>query len=201
MTNIRSTVGAQATKVAPMSREMLEVLGEGDLGLLRAIQARDRSALEMLYLGYRKRLGLFLRRFIYCTDTVEEVINDSFMVVWTRAHDFRSESQVSTWIFGIAYRIAMKALRSRSMAHRLTEDEDLPEPAIHPTVDAELRDWIEVGLKSLPVDQRLTVRLAYQYGFSVDEIAVIMASPVGTVKSRMFHARVKLRARAFELGA
>ena len=80
------------------------------------------------------------------------------------------------------------------MAYRLTEDADLPEHAIYPTVDAELRDWIEVGLKSLPVDQRLTIRLAYQYGFSVDEIAAIMASPVGTVKSRMFHARVKLRA-------
>jgi RNA polymerase sigma-70 factor (ECF subfamily) len=184
-----------------MSREMLEVPGEGDLGLLRAIQARDRSALETLYLGYRTRLGLFLGRFIYCRDTVEEVINDSFMVVWTRARGFRAESQVSTWIFGIAYRTAMKALRMRSMAYRLTEDVDPPEHAIYPTVDAELRDWIEVGLKSLPVDQRLTIRLAYQYGFSVDEIAVIMASPAGTVKSRMFHARVKLRARAFELGA
>jgi RNA polymerase sigma-70 factor, ECF subfamily len=184
-----------------MSREMLEVLVEDELDLLRAIQARDRSALEKLYLGYRKRLALFLRRFIYCPDTVEEVINDSFMAVWTRAGDFRAESQVSTWIFGIAYRIAMKALRRRSRAYRLTEDADLPEHAIYPTVDAELRDWIEVGLKSLPVDQSLTIRLAYQYGFSVDEIAVIVASPVGTVKSRMFHARVKLRARAFELGA
>jgi RNA polymerase sigma-70 factor (ECF subfamily) len=176
-----------------MSREMLEVLGEGDLGLLRAIQARDRSALEKLYLGHRKRLGLFLRRFIYCRDTVEEVINDSFMVVWTRAGDFRAESQVSTWIFGIAYRIAMKALRKNSRAYRLTKDADLPEHAIYPTADAELRDWIEDGLESLPVDQRLTIRLAYQYGFSADEIAVIMASPVGTVKSRMFHARMKLR--------
>jgi RNA polymerase sigma-70 factor (ECF subfamily) len=183
-----------------MGSEMLEVLGEGDLGLLRAIQAQDRSALEKLYLGYRKRLGLFLRRFIHCRDTVEEVINDSFMVVWTRACDFRAESKVSTWIFAIAYRTAMKALRKRSMAYRLTEHADLPEHAIYPTVDVELRDWIEVGLKSLPVDQRLTIRLAYQCGFSVDEIAVIMASPVGTVKSRMFHARVKLRARAFELG-
>jgi RNA polymerase sigma-70 factor (ECF subfamily) len=94
MMNLRSTVGAQATKVAapePPAPSAASNSHVAALGLLRAIQARDRSALEKLYLGYRKRLGLFLRRFIYCRDTVEEVINDSFMVVWTRACEFRAE--------------------------------------------------------------------------------------------------------------
>jgi RNA polymerase sigma-70 factor, ECF subfamily len=48
-------------------------------------------------------------------------------------------------------------------------------------------------LSRLPVEQRLTLELAYNMGHSLEEIAVITECPVGTVKARMFHAREKLR--------
>ena len=62
-----------------------------------------------------------------------------------------------------------------------------------PFLEHETRDWIEQGLRQLPAEQRMTLELAYYYGHSLEEIAEIMDCPVGTVKGRMFHARVKLR--------
>jgi RNA polymerase sigma factor (sigma-70 family) len=66
-----------------------------------------------------------------------------------------------------------------------TPDADLP--------DADLQEWLDAALARLPEEQRVTVTLAYQIGFSVEEISRITQSPIGTVKSRMFHARQNLR--------
>ncbi len=164
-----------------------------DQQLLAAVARGDRKALEELYLGYHRRLARFLSRFASRYETVEEIINDTFMVVWQHAGDFRGASRVSTWIIGIAYRTALKSLRRdvpRSGADGLV---NFVEPSIDPTRDAEVRDWVSHGLKHLPLEQRLVLELAYHMGHSVEEIAAITDAPIGTVKARMFHAREKLR--------
>ncbi len=168
--------------------------GGGDSKLLAGVQAGDASALQTLYCGYRPRLTRFLRRFTACHLTIEEVINDSFMAVWMHARDFRGDSQVSTWIFGIAYRTAMKALRRRPRECYLDDMAKIYEPAIDPTADAELKDWLHFALEELSIEQRLCMKLAYEYGYTVDEIAGIVTAAPGTVKSRMFLGRAQLRA-------
>ena len=67
-------------------------------------------------------------------------------------------------------------------------------------VQAELRDWVQHGLDLLPTEQRMTIELAYFLGQSCEEIAQIMNCAVGTVKARMFHARVRLRNTLPSLG-
>jgi RNA polymerase sigma-70 factor (ECF subfamily) len=168
------------------------------LGLIIAIQARDRLAFEKLYLGYYYRLTRFLARFTKRLENIEEIINDTFMVIWMRAKDFRHESKVSTWIFGIAYRTAMKQLRRQRHVPSLQSVGDLPDSG-DPARDIDAEDWLSCAFARLPLEQRITLTLAYQMGYSVKEIARITESPVGTVKSRMFHARVKLHEHALEL--
>jgi RNA polymerase sigma-70 factor, ECF subfamily len=164
-----------------------------DEDLLRDVARGDRRALDALYLGYHRRLARFLARIAPQYETVEEVINDTFLVVWQRAKEFRGASRVSTWIIGIAYRIALKSLRRNDGLVRAQRFDSLPEPWVEPMKDTELRDWIAHGLSHLPMEQRLTLELAYNMGHSIEEIAEITGSPVGTVKARMFHAREKLR--------
>lgn len=164
-----------------------------DEDLIRAIARGERRALDQLYLAYHRRLAQFLTRITPRYENAEEIINDTFMVVWQHASDFRGASRVSTWIIGIAYRIALKSLRgSDGMQHTVNSD-CVPEAFVEPREAEELHDWIEHGLSYLPLEQRLTMQLAYQMGHSVDEIAEITGCPAGTVKARMFHAREKLR--------
>ena len=166
---------------------------EQDNALLVAVAAGDRRALEELYLGYHRRLARFLSRFTPRYENVEEIINDTFMVVWQSAKDFRYASQVSTWIIGIAYRTALKSVRRQKNHSAARSLDDCPEQTIDPTSDTEVQDWLRHGLNQLSVEQRLTLELAYQMGHSLEEIAAITDCPVGTVKARMFHAREKLR--------
>ena len=164
-----------------------------DLVTLRRVAAGDRDALATLYRGYHRRLCRFLCRLTRRPDIHEEVINDAFWIVWQKASTFRGDARVSTWIMGIAYRCTLKTLRQHG-EDPVDAGDDADEIHSHnPDVDRELQDWLSKAMRRLPAEQRLVLELAYGGGHSVDEIAAIMQCPEGTVKARMFHARMKLR--------
>ncbi|MGN2248269.1 sigma-70 family RNA polymerase sigma factor [Frateuria sp. GZRR35] len=167
---------------------------ETDRMLLQRMATGDRAALAVLYRSYHGRLCRFLSRLTRRPDVIEEVINDCFWIAWQKAAGFRGDSRVSTWIMGIAYRCGLKALRQHG--DEPIEDDparDERASAHDPGEDRELRDWLAKGLERLSVDQRVVVELVYGVGHSLDDVAVIMQCPVGTVKARLFYARVKLR--------
>jgi RNA polymerase sigma-70 factor, ECF subfamily len=163
--------------------------------LVRRVAHRDRRAFEELYNLYHRRLARFLTRLTQRYDVAEEIINDTFWVVWRSAHEFRGDSQPSTWILGIAYRKARNAFRSASRARARENLPGLPAPLTseEPAHAEELRDWLAHGLAQLPVEQRLALELCYELGHSCEEIAAVMGCPVNTVKTRLFHARAKLQ--------
>src|ERR1700690_884883 len=133
---------------------------ERDIELLIGVAAGSRAALEELYLGYHRRLARFLSRFTPRYENVEEIINDTFMVVWQSAKDFRNASQVSTWIIGIAYRTALKSFRRQKNHPPAQGLEAYPDNPVHHFVDTELNDWLNHGWSRLPMEQRLTLELA-----------------------------------------
>jgi RNA polymerase sigma-70 factor (ECF subfamily) len=163
--------------------------------LIAKIAQGDRRAFEELYNLYHRRLARFLTRLTRHYDVAEEVINDTFWIVWKKAGDFRGDSQPSTWILGIAYRRARNAFRSSARAGSLENLDAVLEPPTsdEPMRTEELRDWLVQALVQLPVEQRLAVELCYELGYSCEEISVIMGCPVNTVKTRLFHARAKLQ--------
>jgi RNA polymerase sigma-70 factor, ECF subfamily len=162
--------------------------------LIARIADGDRKAFEELYYLYHRRLARFLTRLTRRYDLAEEVVNDTFWVVWRKARTFRGDSQPSTWILGIAYRKARNAFRtSARLAEKNLEIEQLPPTDEQPTDIEELRDWLGRALAELPLEQRLAVELCYELGHSCEEIATIMDCPVNTVKTRLFHARGKLQ--------
>lgn len=175
--------------IPPRSRD------ETDQQLLARVALHDREAFRELYISYHRRLSRFLMRLTKRYDITEEVINDTLWVVWRQAAVFRGDSRVSTWIMGIAYRRSLKALRQLKT---LTSLQALPgdsEALLAPdgAVQSETSEWVLQGLNRLPLEQRLVLELAYDLGHSCEEIAAIVDCPVNTVKTRLFHARRKLR--------
>jgi len=170
--------------------------------LLQASAGGDLKAFEALYRLQHPRLARFLRRVTARPDVIDEVINETMWVVWRKAASFRGDSSVDTWITGIAYRTTLKALRGTAPAAELGEclldPAQLAEAAAAAApgdsiAERDDREWIARGLRTLPDDQRLTLELAYVLGHTCEEIAAVMGCAVGTVKARMFHARVRLR--------
>jgi RNA polymerase sigma-70 factor (ECF subfamily) len=184
-----------------MLQPSLQSVESQDAQLLLRVAQRDMRAFEELFNSYHRRLSRFLSRLAPRHDFAEEIINDTFWVVWRRAGSFRGASRVSTWIMGIAYRLALRALREDRRFCAATQPDSVD--MLHAAADAdtgEVEDWIAQGLRELPDEQRLTLELAYFLGYSCEEIAAITACPVGTVKARMFHAREKLRHMLPSLG-
>lgn len=131
-----------------------------ELALLSRIAARDSQAMHELYHLYHRRLARFLMRLTSRYDLAEEVINDTFWVVWQHAADFRGASQLSTWIFGIAYRRALKTLK-RVRPDLMADADEALEQVEEPWQQAELREWLGVALAKLPYEQRMVIELAY----------------------------------------
>jgi RNA polymerase sigma-70 factor, ECF subfamily len=176
----------------PTYRGATNVARETDL--IAKIAEGDRKAFEELYCLYHRRLARFLTRLTRRYDIAEEVVNDTFWVVWRKARSFRGDSQPSTWILGIAYRKARNAFRSSArLAEKNLQLEQLPPTDEEPSGSEELRDWLGRALAEIPLEQRLAVELCYELGHSCEEIAKIMDCPVNTVKTRLFHARAKLQ--------
>jgi RNA polymerase sigma factor (sigma-70 family) len=170
-----------------------------DETLLREVAAGDRTAFEVLYRRFYRRLYGFLARFLAERGQIEEVLDDVMLVVFRDAGRFEARSRVSTWIFGIAYRSAQHARRPRAADARLEAIESEEALAVKAgaaearTPRFELRQLIDRALALLSPEQRLVVELTYFEDCSYQEIAAIADCPVGTVKTRMFHARKRLK--------
>jgi len=177
-----------------------------DLALLQRIGHGDRNALRELYTSYYQPLLRFIYRVTGRLDLAQEGVNDVMMVIWRSSGSFGHRSSVSTWIMGIAYRKALKLLAaSRRWSDRIasvdfTDWVERSAPAGEHSDDGDLRDLLDEGLRHLSPEHRAVVELTYFYGCSYEEIAAIAACPVNTVKTRMFHARAKLKALLPQLG-
>ncbi|KLD64567.1 sigma factor-like helix-turn-helix DNA-binding protein [Dyella japonica] len=161
--------------------------------LLERIAQGDRDALATLYGSYHERLCEFLYHLTRHAEMIHEVINECFRVVWQEAANFQQASLVSTWIFGIAYCVGSKTLSQRDR-EPVNGDDATPDPIPWSDPDGiDLRDWITNGLARLTPDQGLVFELVYGAGHSLDEAATMTGIPLGTVKARLFQARVNLR--------
>jgi RNA polymerase sigma-70 factor (ECF subfamily) len=180
--------------------DRVDVGPDAEAVLVGRIAAGDQQAFAEFYVLYRRRLARFLGRFLASRDTVDELINDVMFVVWQESARFQARSRVSTWVFGIAWHKALRALERQRRHDARTGPEPEQMPAAERT-DLEERDWLRRGLDRLSPEHRLVVELAFYVGCSYEEIATIANCPVNTVKTRMFHARHRLQGILKDLDA
>lgn len=172
-------------------------IGEAnEVKLLAQIERGDRQAFAQLYRAYFPRLARFLDRMTRNPGLIEEIINDTLLVVWQKAGSFNHSSKVSTWIFAIAYRKALKGIRDLDEPVESLGDDTAHDAACEPEMALsalQLQSIVARALDSLPPLQRTVVNLVYYHGMGYEEIAAIMDCPVNTVKTRMFTARTRLK--------
>jgi RNA polymerase sigma-70 factor (ECF subfamily) len=140
-----------------------------------------------------------LRRLGVPESDASDAAQDVFLVVHRRISEFEGRSKVTTWLYGICYRVARDR---RRLAHvrRKVDDEDLIDQKADETADvageAERRQGLailEALLDELPLDQRAVFTLFELEGMTGDAIAEALEIPVGTVYSRLRLAREQFR--------
>lgn len=155
------------------------------------------QAFEQLYRAYHPRLTRFLDRVTRRPGLVGEVLNDTMLVVWNRAGTYNGRCKVSTWIFAIAYRKAIKALSRLDEPVQAECNDDQPAPSEsgpeYHAAQSQIRALLAQALDQLSLEQRAVVHLTYFHGMGYREIGDIVGCPVDTVKTRMFHARRRLK--------
>ncbi len=166
-----------------------------DAKLISAVAEGDRHAFELLYRSYFPRLTRFLNGMTRNVPLIEEIVNDTMLVVWKKAGSFDGSCKPSTWVFAIAYRTACKAIKT--LDEPVEADCDLLEGCgcgpEHELGLHRLQNAVGAALDHLPAVQATVVRLTYHHDMGYADIAAVMDCPVNTVKTRMFHARRRLK--------
>jgi RNA polymerase sigma factor (sigma-70 family) len=169
---------------------------DSDWALIRRIGDGDLKAFERLYKRYYHYLFQFVYRITHRLELVEDIVNDVMFVIWQKAGSLDPKSRASTWILNVAYRKSLKSLYSsqrtsndvplEEIEHNLSGDETMIK-------QLELEDVLSVALGSLPPEQRSIMELVYFHEMHYNDIAEVIGCHENTVKTRMFHARKKLR--------
>jgi RNA polymerase sigma factor (sigma-70 family) len=171
-------------------------IADSEAQLVTRVADGDRAAFQALYRIYFPRLARFLDRMVRNPALLEEIVNDTMLVVWQKAQTFDHSCQVSTWVFAIAYRQGLKAVNARDVPvesdFEMHAGDARHEPE-HATAQQQLQQGVSRALDTLSLEQRVVVSLTYYHDMGYQEIAETMGCPVNTVKTRMFHARQRLK--------
>ena len=186
---------------------------DADQQLVERVRQGDMQAFEMLVVKYQRRIERLISRFVRDVDLVPDIAQETFIRAYRAIPQFRGESAFYTWLYRIAVNTAKKALAdlkrdpvmtesalasasqddegTERREHELSHDET-PEALM---ASREIADTVNAAIAALPDDLRQAITLREIEGLSYDEIAVVMACPIGTVRSRIFRAREAISAR------
>jgi RNA polymerase sigma factor (sigma-70 family) len=169
-------------------------MDEDDEILLSAIQGGSERAFNTLIDRHQQAVRTFLRGLTANHSDADDIAQETFLAAWTQAKSFRGQGSVRSWLFSIAWRKAKGSQRRwfRS-ARRDTAWHDFSGGDEAAETSAEDRILLRQALLSLPLDQRAAVTLCLGSGYTHAEAAMMLAIPLGTIKSYVLRGREKLR--------
>jgi RNA polymerase sigma-70 factor, ECF subfamily len=177
----------------------LALVKKTDEQIIAAIAARDEDSVAFLYNRYKTILFSVILRILNNREEAEDVLQEVFLQVWQKAKDFdESRGRGFTWLVTLARSRAIDRLRAivsrqKTADESLNEKPDAIESFEEEAIIKEQRAKIALVLKELPDEQRKVLLLAYFEGLSQTEIAEKLDAPLGTIKTRMRNATLKLR--------
>ena len=186
---------------------------ESDQRLVVRSQQGDKRAFDVLVLKYQQRIASVVSRYLRDQDEVADVTQEAFIKAYRALANFRGDAQFYTWLYRIAINTAKNHLVAKSRRPPNTdkdindgefsensvvlEAEDQPETLL---ARDQLQSVILAAVDDLQEDLRTALMLREFDGLSYEEIAEIMACPVGTVRSRIFRARETIEKNIAQMG-
>jgi RNA polymerase sigma-70 factor, ECF subfamily len=182
-----------------------------DEDLLNELRRGNREAFGQLVRRYERELYGYLRRYLSDASLAEDVFQNTFLQVFVKSSQYESGRPVRPWLYTIATNQAIDAMRRNGRHTAVSLDEQRADPGegelarllemlqsrgpspVESATAQERREQVRAGVEKLPDFLRQVLLLAYYQGLKYREIADILEIPVGTVKSRLHAALVKLQ--------
>ncbi len=183
------------TKKSPSDEELIQRFQEDDL-----------YAYELLVDRYKDQLLNFAYRFLGNYEEAEDVVQETFLRLYRKRHAYRQIAKFSTWIYTIAGNLAKTELRKRKRRKLISisdmgfdekdfELEDFRADTERGTDRALMDKYLQKAIEELPPRFRQVIVLRDIQELSYEEIGDIINAPLGTVKSRLNRARLKLQGK------
>jgi RNA polymerase sigma-70 factor, ECF subfamily len=177
-----------------------------DARLMELVRAERRDeAIAMLLPAFRRKVFGLAYSFLRDREAAEDVTQEVFIKVWRALPGFDGRASVSTWIYAIARNTSLSALRALRPQTSLSDPEVMEAvESINPVPPADVvaeRAAILRLVDQLPTKQRQVIMLFYMEEQSHEEVATMLAMPVGTVKTLLHRARARLSAASGKIGA
>jgi RNA polymerase sigma-70 factor (ECF subfamily) len=179
------------------TRDATSVLTDGRLMELVRAERRD-EAIELILKAFRRKVFGLAYSFLHNREAAEDVAQEVFIRIWGALPTYDGRASISTWIYSITRNASVSALRA------LRPHASMSDPDVMSAVDAvENASSSDASLESgalrqlldqLPVKQRQVIVLFYMQELSHEEVAAMLAMPVGTVKTLLHRARARLSA-------
>ena len=176
-----------------------------DYKLVLKVRGGDKRAFDLLVVKYQGRVASVVSRYVKDSHEVFDVTQEAFIKAYRAINSFRGDSAFYTWLYRIAINCAKNYLQSRgrrppssdvdvSDAEHLVSAHNLKDIATPETIhnSNQLEKVIKRTIDQLPEDLRTALTLREFENLSYEDIAAVMACPVGTVRSRIFRARETL---------
>ncbi len=170
--------------------------------LLRRAQRGDARAFDELMIPHEKRIYALCLRMSGDREDALDSAQEVMLRIWRSISSYRGQASFSTWIFRIATNTCLDLLRKKKSRPAVSLDAladdgfmppaDTDDPQKHAEATARTRALAD-GIQALPPDMRAALVLRDVQGFSYEEVAGILDTPLGTIKSRINRAREKLR--------
>ena len=175
-----------------------------DEELMARFQDGNENAYLTIVERFKDRLFNFIYRFVNDSDLAEDLVQDTLVKVYTHRHSYREIARFSTWVYTIAGNLARTELRKRKRRATFSisnlgigdKEYEIPSEDESPTKDmegAQTEKQIRSALAQLPLHFRTVVILRDVQELSYEEISKIMKIPLGTVKSRVNRARLRMQ--------
>ena len=161
----------------------------------RCVRGQDRLSFRVLYRRYQQRVRQMLYQL--CDPmNIDDVVQEVFLRAWKGLPKFRQDAQFSTWLYRIAWNVgsdrrqtlAQERSRLHTIAYQVADRHDDPD-----VMQLHYQDLVRKGLSVLSDEHRAVLVLHDLEELPQKEVAAILEIPVGTVKSRLFHARSGMR--------
>jgi len=170
---------------------------EYDAALLTRISKGDENALSEFYRAHESRVYSFALSRLRHEAEAAECLNEVMFEVWKHADRYEGRSRVSTWLLGITNHKVLDKLRLRGRHVTAEVDDQIPDEScsdmFNVLAGADDAEIVRRCLDSLSENHRQAIYLAFYEDMSYDDIAQITGCPEGTVKTRVFHAKQRLK--------